>query len=362
MIDQPLDTSAPASLPSGEGNTPALPSPAAEVVLPGEPAPSEPPADPYQPEWSDGECQEQALSIGMGPGELRQSYTPAREVFGTFHAEPLMESLEEAGLVSPSDGIRALGKFGDDRRVWREAHARLFGTLPKGAAVTSAPLTGPALEAALDAMVSRYLPASCEKLKAAGVLQSRTFREVAIPIAQEHHRYTTSLPALEKAAKDHQATQAAARGREALARVAVNVQAMSEGEFETQMSTLYDALTDANRHGRDTEALKSQILTGYLQPSVQGVVRRWLPLASIASRVKTIEQELNPEPIIHVFEFVGFQGEGAPSSRTERWGPKGECLVYLEFEPAPGEADKGLHPMRSLVGPILTATESYPRQ
>jgi hypothetical protein len=59
--------------------------------------------------------------------------------------------------------------------------------------------------------------------------------------------------------------------------------------------------------------------------------------ASIATRLKKIEQQLNPEPVIHIFQFVGFDGHNPSTSRTETRGPKGERLVYLGFETVPPE-------------------------
>jgi hypothetical protein len=58
---------------------------------------------------------------------------------------------------------------------------------------------------------------------------------------------------------------------------------------------------------------------------------------SLASRLTKMEQHLSPEPIVHVFVFLGFGGEGiGPSaSRTEAVGPQGERLIYLGFEPEP---------------------------
>ena len=160
-------------------------------------------------------------------------------MYDTFRVEPLMNALEEAGLVSPADGLRALGALGDDRRVMREAHVRMLTRLPKDTAVNVAPLTGAALEQALDTLVSDYLPSAYQKLKAAGVLQSQTFRDVVVPMAQDRHLYAASLPALERAAKEHQATQAATHERAAVARVAPSVQAMSEGEFDASIGRLY---------------------------------------------------------------------------------------------------------------------------
>jgi hypothetical protein len=192
----------------------------------------------------------------MELGEFRQSYAPVREVFETVHVEPLMIAFEESGLVSPADRIHALGKFGDDRQVRQQAYTKMLGTLPKGTTVNTAPLTGIALEVALDTLVSQYLPVAYPRLKAVGVLQSKTVREVAIPIAQERHRYTTSLPALEQATKDHQAQQEATREREALARVNPAIQAMSRAERDAEVGRLYQELVDADMQSPRTETFK----------------------------------------------------------------------------------------------------------
>jgi hypothetical protein len=54
---------------------------------------------------------------------------------------------------------------------------------------------------------------------------------------------------------------------------------------------------------------------------------------ALAHRIQKLERAITPEPVIHIFEFVGFCGEHPSSSRTERRGPKGERLVYIGFEP-----------------------------
>lgn len=250
---------APRLSPTGEDTTPAPP-PVAEVVLPDAPAPETgPPADPWQPDMTEDQWSAAANSIGIGVGEFRQHFAPAKEVHDTFGVEPLMHVFEERGLVNPADGIRALGKFGDDLRTWRAAHAKALGTLPKGTAVNVSPLAGEALERAIDELTFRYLPRQYGRLKAAGVLQSPEFRQVAIRMAQEHHRYTTSLPALERATKAHVSAQGATREREAMQRVAPQVQQMSEAEYQAEVGALWDQLADDDRNGRNTEALKGKI-------------------------------------------------------------------------------------------------------
>ena len=255
---QPSTHTPPDPLAAGEGAP--VPPPPAEVILPQESAPAAPPGDPYHPDWDDQTWQEHATYIGMDRGELKRYYAPAKEMFEVFGAGALLEDLETSGLVSPSNGIRGLGKFGDDRRVWKSAHDKMLSTLPKGAAVNVAPLTGAALEAALDALVRDYLPGDYARLVTAGVLQSSTFRAVAVPLAQEKHRYTQALPAPERAVNEHQAMQVSARERGAVEHLAGQVRGMSEADYHVEIGALYDQLADANREGRDTSPIKAKIL------------------------------------------------------------------------------------------------------
>ena len=74
-VDFDPQPSTPLPLPAGEGEITA-PTPAAEVTLPSAPTPEGQPVDPYQPEWSQDQWQEQALSIGMGAGELNNHTLP----------------------------------------------------------------------------------------------------------------------------------------------------------------------------------------------------------------------------------------------------------------------------------------------
>lgn len=162
--------------------TPAPPE--AEVVVPGEPvpeAPSGPPPDPWAlPEMTEEQLARAAVSVGMAPGEFQAHFSPAKEVHDTFHVEPLMNMLDEAGLINPADGIRALGQLGSDVRMWRQAHAAMLADLPKGASVNVAPLVGAALERAIDEVTYQYLPAAYGRMKAHGILESQIFRDTEI--------------------------------------------------------------------------------------------------------------------------------------------------------------------------------------
>jgi hypothetical protein len=157
VASPPGDTQPPNS---GERLAPSL---EGDLVATG---PEGPPADPFMPaDWTDDDWQDMAERSGMEVGDLKAAYAPARELVHSlgpeleqlFSADGELSHLGDSGPL-----IAALGKLGADLRVYRDGVSGLKAALQgfgwQGREPAIAPLRGEALEHAIEAMMSRYVP------------------------------------------------------------------------------------------------------------------------------------------------------------------------------------------------------------